>query len=383
MKKIINLITTTVLIISLLTGCSSKATKKSNYASSSKVNMSNLLYATEFSNGLAFIQYNDDEKSTYCIDKTGKKIFELEDCNLFNFAKFNDKIAIVETTSINEYVIYDKTGKMYNASDFGATRIVLDTDNHKSAFMDGYIILERSEESYTGTKVEMSIINSDFTTLVPFSTDLAEKINGDLMTVNGTMYYDGYLYFCDYNPILDLRTGILLSDTTQMNVAKPLLSYYSDGNYGSDFEHLEYGDIYNDLTGEVVGKVKEHETVSQISFVGDIGLATYSTDNGTWFNIIEQNGTAKFEPIKAESDFIRFDGETILVISDAGSVEKENGTFQTSCLKTYNVNGESLGELIAEGWKISGPSVTLNDNVIKISNDETYMFYNTSLEKLF
>lgn len=388
-----------MLVFSLLTACSSKdspannisnsngdSNNTANTTSTSQVDVSKIYSITDFFNGLAFVQYSDD-KNTYCIDKSGKQLFVLENCNIYDFAKFNTKIALIATTNINEYILCDKQGKIYTAEDFSASRIVLDTDNHKQAFLDGYIILERREESYTGTKIEMSVIDSDFTTLVPFSVELAEIINSGIMNVTGTNYYDGYLYNFAYKgteaTILDLRTGTQLSDTTQMKVSKTLLAYYADGTYGHRFEHLEWGSIYNNLTGEIVANVKEHESISQISFIGDIGLATYWTDNGIWFNIIEQNGTSKFEPIKADSQDISFDGETILVVSDAGFVEKEDGTVYTSSLKTYDIKGNLLGELVVEGTKYLRPAASLNDGVIWVNNHITYIPYNSSLEELF
>lgn len=399
MKKPINLIVIAALVLSLLTACSSKdspvnnsgnsnsdSNNATNNTNTSQVDVSNISTISDFTNGLAFVEYNGD-KSTYCIDKTGAQLFKLENCNIYNFAKFNNKVAIIETSNLNEYIICDKQGKVYKPEDFGASRIVLDTENHKEAFLDGYIILERREESYTGTKIEMSVIDSDFTTLVPFSVELAEIINSDVMSVNGTGYYDGYLYNCDLHgtsaTILDLRTGTQLSDTTQMKVSKPLLSYWANGSYGSRFDHLQWGDIYNELTGEVVVKVKESEAISSISFVGNIGLATYYSDNGMWFNIIEQNGTVKFEPIKAEGSETKFDGETILTLNKC-KVEKGNTIIEGLSVKSYDVLGTLLGEIVLEDWSWGG-SVSLNDGVIKVYNIATKetSLYDSALEELF
>ncbi len=397
MKKAINLIVVSILVFSLLTACSSKdsptnntsnsnsdsnSNNTSNPTSTSQVDESKIASITDFSNGLAFVQYIDD-KNTYCIDKSGKQLFVLENCNIYNFAKFNTKIAMIQTTNINEYILCDKQGKIYTAEDFSASRIVLDTNNHKQAFLDGYIILERREESYTGTKIEMSVIDSDFTTLVPFSVELAEIINSNIMNVNGTNYYDGYLYFED--TILDLRTGTKSSDRTQMSTKVPKLSYWANGTYGTSgfYDHLEWGDIYNALTGEVIAKVKESENISNIFFVGDLGLARYHSDNGTWFNIIAQDGNTKFEPIKAEGSEMRFDGETILTLNKC-KVEKENAVIEGLSVKSYDVLGTLLGEIVLEDWSWGG-SLSLNDGVIKVYNIATkeISLYNSALEELF
>lgn len=388
MKKTIYLIVMAVLALSLLTACSNKVGTASNTSNTSnkgsnapgapQVEISSISSITEFSNGLAFIQYNDD-KNTYCIDKTGKQLFKLENCNIYNFAKFNDKIAMIETTNWKEFILCDKDGNISKAEDFNASRIVLDTNNHEQAFLDGYIILERREESYTGTKIEMSIIDSDFTTLVPFSVELAEIINSDEMRRE---YYDGYFYYED--TILDLRTGTMLFDRTQMKVSAPLLSYWeSDSPSLYEYKHLERGDIYNRLTGEVVAKVKESKSISNISFVGNIGLAIYYSDNGMWFNIIEQNGTAKFEPIKAESSErsgIKFDGETILTLNKC-EVEKDNAVIWGLSVKSYDVLGNLLGEIVLE----DGGPIYFNDGVIEVYNTATkeISLYNSALEELF
>lgn len=381
MKKTIFFIVT-LLLTFLLTSCSGKEnsadSKKANKGTS-QADVGSISEISEFSNGLAFVKYSGDE-NTYCIDKTGKQLFklEIETPDLaFNFAKFNDKVAIIATTD-RGYFICDKKGKTYTAEDFDATRIVLDTDNHKLAFLDGYIILERKEESYTGTKTEMSIMDSDLHTLVPFSAEFAEKINSESMNVK--YYYDGYLYFRELYgtgaKILDLRTGKQLTDTTQMKVSKPFYSYLPKGTSGGCFgENLEYGDIYNELTGEVIAKVKEKESVSQILFYGDIGLATYdNSDNGTWFNIIDKNGESKFEPIQAGYSEIRFDGETILII------DRHQTLNAKVSLKTYDVSGNLLGEAEKENVTIN-----FNDGVIEMYDltKEEYLLYDPRLETLF
>lgn len=390
MKKVLNLITAVVLILSSLTACSgqthtgkntSNSNKDTNSAGKPQVDISNVSVISDFSNGFAFVQYNDD-KRTYCIDKTGVQLFELENCYIYGFSKFNDKVAIIATNNPNEYILCDKNGKIYKPEDFGASRFVLDTKNHKKAFLDGYIILERREDSYTGTKIEMSIMDSDFTTLVPFSVGLAEIINSYIMNVNGTDYYDGYLYYED--TILDLRTGKTLSDARQVKVSAPLLSYWANGSFGSRYEHLQWGDIYNELTGEVVARVKESDPISSISFVGNLGLARYHSDNGIWFNIIDQNGTAKFNPIKAEGTDLRFDGEIILVVNNF-NVNNGNTVSQRLSVKSYDVQGNLLGEIVLENWSSWAGSVSLNDGVIYIYNAETKerSLYNTSLKELF
>lgn len=332
--------------------------------------------ATDYSNGFAFVQYTGDEK-TYCIDTTGKQLFALENCNINMFAMFNGKIAMILDNNSIEYFLCDKAGKIYTAEDLGASRIVLNTENHEQAFLDGYIILERRNESYTGTTIEMSIMDSDFNTLVPFSVDLAEVINSNPMNVNGTNYYDGYLYVG--NTILDLRTGMLLTDRRQMEVSSPKLAYFPKGTYGGSFDHLEWGDIYNAITGDVIANAEDSEYITSVFFIDDLGLATYNTGDGIWFSIIGTDGAVKFQPI-ASTASIQFDGEIILVTSSE-YIEKDNTRTAVFTLKTYDVSGNLLKEVSLEG----SLSATLNDGVIRIYDWENrvYSFLNTDLEELF
>ncbi len=391
MKKQINSIIAIILTFLLLSACSNNATENSTINTNNSTNENTeasqtgnnkISLISEFSNGFAFVQYLDDD-NTYCIDKTGKQLFKLENCNIYNIAKFNKKIGIIETTKPGEYILCDTKGNTYKAEDFNASRIVLDTDVHIEAFLDGYIILEKKEESYTGTKIEMSIIDSDFNTLVAFSDELAEKINNNEMNVNGTRYHDGYLYNHSTNNILNLRTGEQFSDLTQIKTTEPSLSYWANNSYGSEFENLEWGDIYNEITGEVISKVKDSDSIAQISFIKNLGLATYFSDNGTWFNIIDKDGNIKFEPIKAENAEIKFDGETILT-AETCTVEKNNTFTQVFSIKTYNTLGKLLGEITIENWS-SGGSIIFNDGVLIIYNNQTeeYTLYNSNLKKLF
>lgn len=350
------------------------------------VDCSNISKTADFTNGLAFIQYEGDDM-VYCIDKTGKIVFTLSEGRRLYDAQFNGKLAMVnmiEAGGTKKKFLCDKQGKMYYAEDLGASQIVINNDNHKKAFMDGYIILEQREESYTGTVVKMSIMDSEFNTLVPFSVELAEILNDYTMNVNGTAYYDGYLYFED--TILNLRTGMLLTDRAQMQVSAPLLGYRSHGSYGGAFEHLEWGDIYNTITGEVIAKAEESEAISSIKFVNNMGLATYFTDNGDWFNIIGADGAAKFQPIKKRSrdSRILFDGNVILVYG-SHVVEKDGQIVQMYTLQTYDISGNLLGEMNSEEWKQSDTYIELSDGVIRASNHKTNetLFLNAALEKLF
>ena len=352
-----------------------------NDTSQSQTEVSSITSISGFSNGLAFVQFKDDPY-TYGIDKTGKRLFKMGNC--YVDAGFNGKVAMIVTYSgyDRESALCDKNGNIYKAEDFGASRFVLNTDNHRRAFLDGYIILERREESYTGTKIEMSIMDSDFNTLVPFSVELAEAIDEYLLNVAGTGYYDGYLYWLSSfeDIILDLRTGTILTDRTQVKVSSPLLAFKEPGTVGGTFDYLSGGDIYNAITGEVIAHVEE-STISNISFVGNIGLATYHTDNGTWFNIVDQNGTAKFEPIKAEgavyNSGIEFDEETILTYYNNTAIEELS-------LKSYDLLGNLLGEIVVKDWPMSG-SISFTDGVIVIGSawKGEYFLYNSALEKLF
>lgn len=379
MKKTIIFIVVAVLAFSLLTSCSNENNptnnnKGGNALSTSQIDVSNISRFTEFSNGRAFLKYKDDA-NTYCIDKTGKVLFSLEGCNINNFAKFNGKLAMIETSSYQEYILCDEKGKIYKAEDFGASRIVLEQDIHKQAFLDGYIIMERREESYTGTKIELCVLDSDLNTLVPFSSDL---------NVNGYDYYDGYIFYLD-NTFLDLRTGKLVTDSAQINVSAPLLTYFSNGSYSQRYEHLQGGDIYNAITGEVVGTVEGSESISSISFKGDVGLAIYYTDNGIWFNAIAQDGTAKFEPIKAnvtDASGIKFDGETILLTYQC--LKESTNTIGLG-LTTYDTSGNLLGEVVVEDWSFYLGSISLNDGVIKLYDSPTkkYTLFNSALVELF
>lgn len=390
MKKAINLIIAAVLVFSLLTACTindvpsngtiNSSGNTANTTNKKQIDTRKISNILDFSNGLAFLKYKDDN-TIYCIDKTGKQIFTLENCFLIlgsGYYEFNEKVALIETLQ-EEIMLCDRNGKIYKAEDFNAARIVDDERVFLQAFLDGYIILERREESFTGTKIEMSIMDSDFTTLVPFSVELAEILNSDIWGYAGDQYWDGYLYKYDY--IVDLRTGTKSSDRTKISTNNPELEYRAVGTSGGKFNHLQAGDIYNNINGEVIGKVEDHENISCISFAKGLGLAEYHTDNGTWFNIITQDGNAKFQPIKA-GESVKFDGETILA---ANKYTIENKRTPGIELKTYDIQGNLLGEIVLEDLSTAYGTVTLSDGVIQIHNYDTgeYLFLDSSLKKLF
>lgn len=399
MKKIFSFTIVLMLVFSLLSACSNddRSSRRKNADDSSDksyidffdngdntfapsdVDCSNISWLTDFSNGRAFVKYNDDN-NIYCIDKKGKHLFTLQDCTLGYFDKFNGKISMHGKKSTDEYFFCDKNGKVYEAADFGASRFILKYDEHKEAFMDGYIFLERREESYTGTVTEMSIIDSDFKTLVPFSVELADKIN-DILDGSGEGYYDGYLYNDD--TIMDLRTGMLLTDRTQMKVSAPLLEYCQNNSYD---KNLKKGDIYDAITYKVIAKADESELISDIWFRKDLGLARYYSDNGDWFSIIGSDGIAKFSPIK-QLQIIDFDGEIILTYGYT-TVRRDNKEIGVLIIRTYDVSGNLLGEMEIEGVRGTTSSVSLSDGVIVVgishsSDNKEYMILDSKLKNLF
>ena len=111
----------------------------------------NIKYGTNFSDGIAFIQYTD-ENGNYkaaAIDTSGKIIFEPDEkFNMERVTGYKNGIMVIDN------LIYDKTGKIIASPEITGYDKLLTTN------CNGYVLAMKTEESFEGDRYYIGLLNN-------------------------------------------------------------------------------------------------------------------------------------------------------------------------------------------------------------------------------
>ena len=219
----------------------------------------NIKYGTAFSDGVAFIQYMDENENykTAAIDTTGKILFEPdENFNLERATGYKNGIMVIDN------LIYDKAGKII------ASPEITGYDELLTGNCNGYVLARKKEESFSGDKYYIGVLNNKGTWEHSLSIDNPivkefEKEGADV----GSLYIDSSY---DYINDTTLKIGIGFSTERYYNIVKNELTngyvYYESRNYqGQDAGIYKY-----DLSGNRTLILKDivGETFFENAFIG-------------------------------------------------------------------------------------------------------------------
>lgn len=303
--------------------------KDENLNSTEETDIKYSIYdGTDFSDGVALVEAEDDGKMfAALIDTTGKIILKIEDCSeIDEISKISHGIFVYDNT------IYSIRGEVLASPQKSGYTSVVKSENENICDInkEGYVIVEKLEESYKGDKTLFGIINSNG----EYEVALAESgswscekyeckwengyasiyehwyINEDLPDELHDSYYD--------------RTAIVERKTGGEDDKVILWDFYADvffenaflGTKGiwsnSDERYIYEGIMLFDYKGNKIMDLSEYITDYDNSF----DVAYYNNENllltannGTgsrYLFLFDKNGTLMFEPIKIEySDRIR------------------------------------------------------------------------------
>ncbi len=297
--------------------------------------------ATDFSNGVAFIQYEDESGNykTVAIDTKGETLYECDD---ISYTQYINEIMVVEN------LIYNKKGEIIASPEkSGYDSLISDNIN-------GLVMAIRKEESFNGDVYKIGVLNNKGEWEHPLSeenpivlkfkekeTQLSEhivqgppedSINKNVVRISvgyfDNLYYDvvknecndGYLCYKseyyqgqtngiykytlsgDKKLIIPNVQGDLMYD--EIFLGRPTTEY--DGYYEAD-ESKQY--LY-DYSGNIVMDLSQYKNINttldfespDINYVNEHLLTTL--ENGTgglYLALIKKDGTTAFEPIKMGS----------------------------------------------------------------------------------
>lgn len=310
------------------------------------VSVSDIVFSSDYHEGLAVIALRADKNNYYVIDKEGKIIFSIPNDNLSNNASSQNSILIGLSSNYlyyrngNEYklshyingkmlfadgAIYDNKGNKFLPEDYGVTCF--------KEIDSSYIVAEKITSDYSSSKKEIGILDTNFKWVSPLSE---------------TNYV---LYRNDYRQFWISTIGEKPTNAT---------TRYEPINITNYLKHTDYID-------------------------GKAGVLMYNGESREYFvSIIDSNNNFLFTPTKVDGNGLRnvdiyYNGNHIIVskMSNTSSGTKDSPIY----LYCYNRNGEMIKKIDTLSLGIctsNGSSVTysFSDGVIvfRIKNG-TYSEY--------
>ena len=249
--------------------------------------------ALPFSEGLAFVYLQDDYNTTYCINKKGEIVFQL-DGQYTPCTEFTNGRTVLGADE--KYFICDTSGNLTSLDDIGArlgaTRIEVD----RGELLDnGYFFLIKTQTDYTGSSDQVALVNFDGEIVIDYNDNL---LNG--YVARACDYYNGFI--CDYDYCWDLSDGTCYDSSAFYDVV-PI-------EYQSDFWY--HGTVYNhyidERTGEYVLDLEQYDNIELSEFqYGYAPVKFEARESGGnykyYFTVLKENGDFYFEPIQIDYEF--------------------------------------------------------------------------------
>ncbi len=331
--------------------------------------------ATDFSNGVAFIQYKDenDDYKTVAINVKGETLYE---CNDMSYTQYINEIMVVDN------LVYNKKGEVIASPEkSGYDSLISDNIN-------GLVMAVKKEESFNGDVYKIGVLNNKGEWKHPLSeenpiiikfkekdTELSEHIvrgtpedavNKNVVEIDlgyfETLYYDivknkcydGYVHYKSeyyqgqangiYQYTLSGDKKLIMPNVqgdsmfNEVFLGRPTTDY--DGYYEAD-ESKQY--LY-DYSGNILMDLSQYKNINttldfdspDINFVNEHLLVT--VENGTgglYLALIKKDGTTAFEPIKMDSS------DKCYRLDENGFVLENYLEDGTQTFTAYSYNGDT------------------------------------------
>lgn len=328
---------------------------------------------SDFSEGKAFVKTADNDNVTYCIDKSGRVLFEIRervDTGLGEIisTEFKNSIAIVNLGSTTNFLC-TSTGEIIHPEDLGVTEF------YGIALESGYIIATQIGATYNSTSKKAGVLNTDLEWIVELNEDFYKNISDEKGRVfipfetygaygGGTFCSGNILYMIDTKQYVDLNTGKIL-DIEDVSISVPSSAW--------DYEWTLYDCQYVDTIGNVMLDLNYENMNSLDQFNnGFAAIKFHNRDAGKYyFSLINESGKLAFEPIVidlADNGWgynIQTDGNTVIISQNSGTNAKSydiNGNFIASIdLESLDGKNRSYKLRLSDGVIIVTSSYSLGD----------------------
>ena len=340
MKKIISIFLLLTLI-STLFACTAQQDERKKISG-------NFIEATTFSEGRALVCVEGTENKTYCIDKNGYIIFEVNE-NVLSTNSDSTKNIFTNGIALIGKNIYDIDGNVTTPESKDVTTF------YSEAFCDKYIIVEKITSDYKNSKKEMGIMNADFS----WAVNLSEKFYA-----NGSYAYkDGHIELGKGSgKYLNIESGSIVDSFIPSKSAVINLSRHVNAIYKTDIRDGKAAIVFY------------NPSVSKCYFtISDI-------DGNYAFDPVEVEGITSKDNIKAE-----YDGNYVVISEYTETfVLTKLGYITNHKANIYDKTGKLTGQFDTNDSKQASYDWTLNDGVIIVSQDDKYYHYgDTQGKQLF
>lgn len=319
-----------------------------------------IVAASVFSEGLAFVELLEEKGKTYCIDQNGNIVFELNIDLSINgdiYANFINGLAYV-----NEGFC-DTTGKVTTPADIGATRFY-----YVSTLSSGYILADVVTSDYSNTDKKLGVLNTDFEWCVEPTEYLYNEFadeDGYLQissAINTPDYVVGELYYNhSLEKALNLRTGEVIKNKESLGT--PNSSLWLKGSDGVQYTgyYLPDDSSYLDDDRLVLDLTKDGVVCSATSFVNGKAAIVYHniSANKYYVTMIDESGEHLFEPVETKYNVVETDGKYILV-SDTKIGSGDHA-------EVFNDKGQKTGEIDVSADSSMSYDFYIGDGVILVN----------------
>lgn len=246
MRKILAMIFILMMVLSAFCGCgrNKQVVETSNgekivVESTGKKIDGEIIAASSFSEGLAFVELSGEKGKTYCINKKGEIVFKLDidlSVNGNIYATFTNGLAYV-----NEGFC-DTTGKVTKPADVGATSF-----GYAATLSEGYVLAEVVTSDYSNTNKKLGVLNTKFEWTVEPSENLYNEFANEYgsSTIETSRFTEDYTvgdwyYNVGLQKALNLKTGEVTKEKEKIGIpnssvwSRTLNRYYLPGESTED-----------------------------------------------------------------------------------------------------------------------------------------------------
>lgn len=312
------------------------------------------------SEGIAVVSCDKNSSVCYGITLDGTVKFELELSSDFYVSRLRS-CEFVNGLMMIDGGFCDLNGKMIYPDAVGVSHF------YNQALEEGYIFADVITSGFDGTKSEMGIMNTSFQWVVNPSEELYQALKFQRGTAfdysterhDGFYCYDGFLYVDDVDKFVELETGNVLSSQDGPK-AQPAYSW----------RRTKKG--YLDRNDQVVLDLSEYENIQNVGkFTNNIGTVIFYNQEAKqhFVTAIDEKGGFLFNPVPVNEQgegygmvFSALNGKTIITYDYDHNYP----------VRTFDLEGNLMGEFDASELADNGVSVSIEDSVVVFRMDTIY-----------
>ncbi|MCQ2441147.1 MAG: hypothetical protein MJ076_04535 [Clostridia bacterium] len=379
MKKCVGLIVAFILLLSGCGNVNNKPDKTENIVKLTGKSLNKeIIAASDFSEGLAFVKCKGEKDKYFCINKKGEIVFETNEQPISIvdglIKPFVSGLSVIYSKKFNKEGFIDKKGKIVMPNDVGAFKFEVGLLNQ------GYIIADVRESDFQSSVYKAGILDTNFNWIVEPSEQFRNLISRDdedkTIVLANTLYsfsydyiIDDYLYVDDLDKYINIKT---MEEFDKSSIQISLPSNFWSCSSAGVFTGTEGEKTYLDLT-------PKYDTLTECSkYFNGKSLAIFCSGAKYYFSLIDEQGNTVFEPKEFGTEKIsQFEYDGNYIVLGAKSTFHQIGS--DSIIKSYDLKGNELATMDTSILDNNKNNIwSYNDGVLLLKNNNTYTYYDVN-----